>query len=116
MPRRAVIEHRGAGIVVEYRPDLFADAGFRALADQILATNNVRLHARALSLVLVSWNVTRAGRPVPITEGSIADLSVDLTTAIVRGIAADVMRTKAMSSLGPPLPWIPRSRKEERRP
>ncbi len=116
MARRAVIEHRGAGIVVEYRPEFFGDAGFRALADQIRATNNVRLHARALSLVLVSWNVTRAGATVPITEQSIADLSLELTAAIVRGIAADVMRMKAMPSLGPPLPWIPRSRKEDGRP
>ena len=48
MARRAAIEHQGGRIVVEYRPELFDDPGFRALAEQIRATNDVRLHARAL--------------------------------------------------------------------
>ena len=114
MARRAAIEHEGARIVVEYRPELFDDPGFRALADRIRATNDVRLHARALSLVLVCWSVTRAGRPVPIAEQSIADVSLALTAAIVRGIAADVVRMKVHAPFGAPLPWIPRSRKERR--
>ncbi len=111
MARRVALEHRGERIVVEYRPELFEDARFRALVDQVLIRNDVHLHARALSLLLASWSVARGGRAVPITEDVIVELPLDLTAAIVRAIGDDGGRMKVTGQLGAPLPWVPRPKK-----
>ena len=121
MPRRVVIEYRGAAIVVEYRPELVEDAGFLSLVEQVRIRNDVRLHARALSLVLVSWTVERDGRPVPITEASIEPLPLPLTAAIVRGIGDDCARMRRAAALGAlgvrsSALGVRSSRKENRRP
>ena len=93
--RRVGIEHPVGGVVVEYRPALFADPAFLLLVERVRIGNDVRLHARALSLLLASWNVTRYGQPVPITEEAILGMPLALTTAIVRAIADDGERLRA---------------------
>ncbi len=98
--------------MVEYRPELFGDAGFRALVDQIRIRNDIRLHARALSLLLVSWDVAMEVHSLPITEDVIMDLPLELTAAVVRAIVDDGGRMKVTGQLGAPLPWIPRPKKE----
>jgi hypothetical protein len=80
-------EYGRHSFVVRYRPSRYSDTFHKAFTEKA-ARDSVNYY---LSELLVDWELTRDGAPIPISPEGIATVVLPIKLAVVKAVEADVM-------------------------
>jgi hypothetical protein len=84
--------------LVRYRPSRYDDAFHQAFTEQS-ARESINYY---LTELLVSWDLTSDGAPIPTTPEGVATVSLPIKLAVVKAVEADVLNPTITAGQTPP--------------
>lgn len=86
----AVVEYHGEAFNVAYRPEKY-DANMQAKMMQVSRSSEFGPLLELLMEMLISWDLTDAGQPVPITPETLGSLPLNLLAEVARAVMREAI-------------------------
>lgn len=97
------VEINGVAVRVAYNAGVFSNQFMHEL-EQSGTDRDLDRVVALLPRVLVEWDLTRRGKPIPITKEVLDALPIPILTAIGTAVLEDLMSSKNGHNLGATLP------------